>query len=315
MPFMSLLFIAALACYFTPLATAQADAPLIPLKLDVQTVAEGFTFTEGPALAPDGSIYFSDIPKNSVHRYDPATGETTRFTDDSRGTNGMTFVGRFLVACEDREGRRVSIRPIDEAHTTFDPSQVIAADYEGKRFNGPNDVVAITAGVIYFTDPAYRREDLDLFVEGVYAVLPANDNNSPQVVQLISTLDRPNGIGVSPDEKTLYINDNRAQKVYAYTLAAPDRATDERVLIDLADLGGPDGLTVDAHGRLYIAIFGKGVLVATATGERLGFIEIGPNTTNCAFGADGKTLYITADGGLKSVVLNTDSATGRGPAK
>jgi sugar lactone lactonase YvrE len=294
---------------------ADETSPVITANAVVETVASGYTFTEGPALAPDGSIFFSDIPNRSIHRFDPATGETTVFTDNSRGTNGMVFHRRWLITCEDH-GRAVSLRPVDEQHTTFDPSQVLAESFEGNRFNGPNDVLfAEQMGLIYFTDPAYRKKDIEQDAEGVYVILPGLDEqgkSGPSVVRLIDDLVRPNGIGLSPDEQTLYVADNGDAKLLAFDVLSPEQVGNKRVIVDLSDLGKPDGMTVDAHGRLYVAIFDQGVLVLSAAGDRLGFIATGAKTTNCTFGADGKTLYITADKGLQRVVLNTDSRQGLG---
>ena len=283
-------------------SAATAEPPIVPADAAVEVVSRGgFAFTEGPALAPDGSIYFTDIPNRRIHRYDPETGKTTRFVDDSGRANGLMFGHGFLWACEG--GRRV-LRGYEKLGTGDAMRFVPAPDFGGKRFNSPNDLVVTDAGV-YFTDPRYgKRDDMEMEIEGVYFV--DFDLEAPErVVRVVDDLVRPNGIGLAPDGETLYVNDAADKKIWAYPVLAPDRLGPARLLNDLADLGGGDGMALDARGRVYNAIYGKGVLVLSPGGERLGFIETGPQTTNCVFGADGRTLYVTAEKSLKRVVLNT----------
>ncbi|MEO1235711.1 MAG: SMP-30/gluconolactonase/LRE family protein, partial [Planctomycetota bacterium] len=274
----------------------------------------------------DGSIYFTDIPNNAIHRYDPATGETTLFTDDSGGANGLMFWQSHLWACAGdvgavhcypgRTDRHFTVN--EEGQTvlvaedwrglngnTFEP--LFSFDkFEGKRFNKPNDIVSSAHG-FYFTDPVYGREfEMVQPSEAVYMLrLVDPDDQDFIVLRLIDDLVRPNGIGLSPDEQALYVNDNGDKKIWAYPIPEPGSVGEGRLLNDLADLGGPDGMTVGPRGRIYTTIYGKGVLILSPEGERLGFIETGPQTTNCAFGADGKTLYVTAEKSLKRIVLNT----------
>lgn len=303
------------------------EPPIIPPDAAVEIVSTGdYQFTEGPALAPDGSIYFSDIPNDSIHRYDPATGETTLFTDDSGGANGLMFSinGEFLVACSGKS-RELRYYPSSQngADSTeagewagLDPaaqSEFTFGKIESVPFNSPNDL-AISQDAIYFTDPRYgNRDSMELPHESVYVLTMkpvADEPNTFQVTieKLIDDLVRPNGIGISPDEQTLYVNDNGDEKIWAYPILKPGEVGEGRLLNDLADLGGPDGMTVGPLGRIYTTIYGKGVLILSPEGERLGFLETGPQTTNCVFGADGKTLYVTAEKSLKRVVLSTGVA-------
>ncbi|MEM9883483.1 MAG: SMP-30/gluconolactonase/LRE family protein [Planctomycetota bacterium] len=304
-----------LICVTAPSAAAEApeEAPLIPPDAVVEVVSTGgYRFTEGPALAPDGSIYFSDIPNNAIHRYDPATGKTTLFTDDSGGANGLMFMDGHLYACAGKrrtvdiypavrsdDGQWESIRP--EIHHSFDSSN--------GRFNSPNDIV-FNGREAFMTDPRYgKRDDLEKPGEFVYSLDSADDLRSFAINTVAEDLVKPNGIGISPDRETLYIADNGDKKIFAYKIHTFARIGDRRLLHDLSDLGGPDGMTVDHAGRLYVAIFGKGILILSPDGERLGFLETGPQTTNCVFGADGRTLYVTAEKALKRVVLNTGAPT------
>ena len=318
--------------------TAAADpAPLIPPGAEVQTVTTGYKFTEGPALAPDGSIYFTDIPNNAIHRYDPATGETTLFTGDSGGANGLTFFRGQLFACAGRaralQGYEARYRGADPAVPADRPSEdgssipglawdglnpqpseeAMVDTFDGKRLNSPNDLV-ITDDAVYFTDPRYgNRDGMEQSVEGVYALTrPQAGAMKPyQIERVIDDLVRPNGIAVSPDQQTLYVCDHGGEKLYAYAIEGPGMLGERRLVVDTAEHvpGGPDGMTVDAKGRLYTAMAGKGqsVLIVSPEGEKLGVIATGPQTTNCTFAADGKTLYITAEKSLKRITLNVEA--------
>ena len=272
----------------------------------IEVVAEGFDFVEGPALAPDGAIYFSDIPNAAVHRFDPETGETTLLSDESGGANGLFFLpdGR-LLACEGGDPRQVALWKL---HGQGVPRYTRDAVVTG-HYNGPNDaVIRATSGHAFFTDPNYAKRADPAEFEGVYRVdlniatksIPAQHTAAPVIRDLV----RPNGIGLSPDQNTLYVADNTAKLVMAYPLDDDANVGEGALFHDTSDLGGPDGMCVDAIGRLYVAIYGKGILILSPNGtRRIGFIPTGPKTTNCAFGADGKTLYVTAEGALKRMAL------------
>ncbi|MEM1212933.1 MAG: SMP-30/gluconolactonase/LRE family protein [Planctomycetota bacterium] len=300
----------------------------------LETLAEGFRFTEGPALASDGSIYFSDIPNQRIHRYDPATNQTTVAMENSQGANGIVIFADqdlesdILITCQGR-GKRVSYGLIDSTTKQVDPSDLLPAkafvtpqDLKNPvtPFNGPNDLVQDKHEGIYFTDPAYgNKVDPENRIEGVFywsfERLP---------VRLITTLKRPNGIALSPDGHTLYVADNHAAEIYAFPVLEPGKLGPGKLFLDLAPLGkrfatpqhkrtggNPDGMTFDPQGNLYIALFGQGILVVTPQAPRpkvLGFIDSGDVTTNCTFAADGKTLYITANRALlrTQVTLTAD---------
>lgn len=342
--------LAAAMCWTLLITAAVAEeSPIIPPDALVEVVSTGgYLFTEGPALAPDGSIYFSDIPNNSIHRYDPATGETTLFTNDSGGANGLMFAEGRLYACAGKARTLRLYGPVTEprtdkwigigkTHRPLDNGPFRL--YQDQPYNSPNDVAYLPASnqqssgflgadAVYFTDPRYgNRDGMKQSVEGVYSIsvhkLEGSDLKKHLEImeaigeepiaepaalfstRIIDDLVRPNGIGVSPDGQMLYVNDNGDEKIWAYPILEPGKVGEGRLLNDLADLGGPDGMTVGPLGRVYTTIYGKGVLILSPEGERLGFLETGPQTTNCVFGADGKTLYVTADKSLKRVVLNT----------
>src|SRR5262245_36086963 len=162
--------------------------------------------TEGPAVAPDGSIYFSDIPfgkdKGMIHRFDPKTKKTTVFAEDSHKSNGLKFdaLGR-LLACEgsDEGGRCVSRWDVKTGKR-----EVVADKYMGKRFNAPNDLVLDRKGRIYFSDPRYLGDEpRELEHRAVYRI-----NTDGSVVEVTHEVEKPNGIALSPDDKTLYLADH-----------------------------------------------------------------------------------------------------------
>ena len=197
-------------------------------------------FTEGGALDADGSILFSDIG-NRIMKYDPKTGQTTVFREPSGRANGMVFDsrGRLIVAEGANTGgnRRVSITERDGTVRT------LADNYDNKRFNSPNDVAVDSAGRVYVSDPRYvGNEPRELDTESVYLI-----SNEGYVIPLLTTALKPNGLALSPDEKTLYIADNGAHR---RALIAADRGPDgkvsnARVIHEFARGHGIDG--TDRH--------------------------------------------------------------------
>ncbi|MBS0262293.1 MAG: SMP-30/gluconolactonase/LRE family protein [Planctomycetes bacterium] len=293
--------------------------------------------TEGPAVAPDGSIYFSDIPfgsdKGMILRFDPQTKKTTVFTDDSHKSNGLKFDGKGnLYACEGSdEGGQAVVRWDVKTKTRT----VIADKYMGKRFLAPNDLVLDAAGRIYFSDPRYLgTEPKEIDHKAVYRI----DTNGT-VVEITRECEKPNGIALSPDGKTLYLADHNngtdrilvppdpnekvtpgAMKIYAFPLGADGLVNGPRkILVDFKDQAGCDGMTVDAKGHIYLTARGlkrPGVMVIDPTGKEVAFIPTGmPNQTadkpavgipsNVTFGlnADRNKLYITVDTQLYRIPL------------
>lgn len=330
-----------LACALSLLLAACAHAQLVPEGAQVERVATGMKFTEGPALGPDGAIYFSDIPNRKVHRFDPASGETTVFLEDSGGSNGLHWdaQGR-LVLCADKS-RKVTRRELDGEIT------VIEDEFEGKKLNSPNDLDLDAQGGIYFTDPSWaKRENRDMDEMGVYYISSYGPSTTPRsatatsddtidtpdgtfrvpveqsprtlgVRRLITDLKRPNGIAFSLDEKQLYVADNDGGVVYAYDLAAPGEVSNKREFAKppAGTKGGPDGMTIDRVGNLYAAWHGDGAVhVWSPQGEHLARIELPKDgdkavqPTNVEFAADGTTLYVTGGGSLYRVKLNVPEA-------
>jgi len=262
-------------------------------------------FTEGPAYGPDRCIYFSDIG-NRLMRFDPTTGKTTVHREPSGRTNGLDFDARGrLVACEGANTggkRRVSITEKDGTVRT------LAERWNGKRFNSPNDLTVDLKGRVYFTDPRYvGDEPREIDLESVYRIDPDGT-----VTRVITDVQKPNGIILSPDMKTMYLADNNA-KGNKHLLALPlnDDGTvgPKRILYDFGSDRGIDGMSIDVKGNIYAtAGQGKtsGVHVFNAKGEKLAFIATPETATNCVFGGqDRKTLYITAGVSLYRIPVST----------
>jgi len=251
------------------------------------------SFTEGGALDQDGTILFSDIG-NRIMRFDPKTGRTTVFREPSGRANGMVFdkLGRLIVAegANVGGGRRVSITDRDGTIRT------LADSYDTKRFNSPNDVAVDREGRVYVSDPRYvGDEPRALDFEGVFVVDLQGD-----AVPLITTAIKPNGLALSPDEKTLLISDNGARRrvLIAAERGPSGKVSNPRIIHDFGSGRGIDGMTVTTDGRIVAAGAADGkaaVLILSSAGNILATIPMPESPTNVEFGGDDrKTLYITA---------------------
>lgn len=268
-----LLCLAFLACAQAPATISDLvaeGAELVPLPGE-------YKFTEGPAVAANGDVYFTDIPNNRIHRWSP-DGTVSVFFEPTGGANGLMFTrGGNLLACEGSKGRVIGIDPAGGIG-------VIAAEYEGRRFNSPNDLWIDAAGGVYFTDPVYGREVVQ-DGEHVYYVPP--DRETP--VRVIDDLVRPNGVIGTPDGKLLYVADHGDNKTYRYSIRPDGTLADKALFCE----SGSDGMTLDEEGNLYLT--GAGVLVFSPGGEQIGAIEVPQRPTNLCFGGpDRRTLLITA---------------------
>jgi len=251
-----------------------------------ELVVKGLKFTEGPAWHAKGILLFSDIPANRIYRWEEGK-EPTVFREPSNNSNGLAFdsQGR-LLACE-HGARRVTRTEADGTVT------VLADKIEGKRLNSPNDLALAADGSIYFTDPPYgvKYEDRELDFQGVYRVSPGG-----KLALLVKDLGRPNGIGLSPDGKRLYVDDSEARTVYVYDVQGDGSVANGRLLINLGLHGTRvcDGLKVDVEGNLYVTGT-DAVYVVSPEGRLLAKIGCPGQCTNCCFGGvDGKTLFVTS---------------------
>jgi gluconolactonase len=299
------------ALLFVSLAVSAADSPLVPGEKPVREASAGAG--EGPAWDAKGHLYFTGGGR-ITRRDGPGKYQTVR---EAPGANGLLFDHQDrLIACENR---RVTRTEADGAIT------VLADTLGGKRFNSPNDLAIDSKGRIYFSDPRYGRRDGMERTEGVYRIdAPGN------VTQILGegSVDRPNGLLVSPDDRYLYVADNNnntdggVRKLWRFDLR-PDGAVDARsrkLIFDWKTSRGPDGLDVDQEGRLYVAAgrnkptpyetpepYKGGVYIISPDGKLIEVIPIPDDeVTNVAFGgSDRKTLFITAGGNLWSIRVNT----------
>jgi gluconolactonase len=267
-------------------------AALPPASLDdivdgeLELIADGHMFTEGPVWSPEGYLLFSDIPANIIFRWSEGE-QPSAFIMPSGNSNGLAFdaMGRLLAA--EHGNRRVSRRVIGQ------DAETVADQYQGSKLNSPNDLVVRSDGTIYFTDPPYgiQQNQQELDFQGVFRVDPRG------AISLVADdFDRPNGIVLSPDELKLYVADTNGEHVRVFDVQPDGSAVGGDVFIDLAsDLpGNPDGMAVDVFGDLYVS-GGGGVRVVTPAGELLGTIDVPESVTNCKFGdPDGQALFITA---------------------
>ncbi|MEL7338786.1 MAG: SMP-30/gluconolactonase/LRE family protein, partial [Planctomycetota bacterium] len=286
---------------------------------NIEVLADGFTWTEGPVWRgtnDEGHLLFSDIPRNTIFKWDPNYGVSVFLTPSGYtgntyyglepGSNGLTLNRKGqLLACEHGD-RRVSVLTTDGGKRT------LVDNYQGKRLNSPNDLVVKSDGTIYFTDPPYglpkraddKRRELDFC--GVYQL-----STDGRLTLLTKELQRPNGIGLSPDERTLYVAQSDPKRAIWMAFDLSDGKgplPPGRLILDVTDRVGdqhpglPDGMTVDKRGNIWGSGPG-GIYVFTPTGEQLGRLVTGDRTSNCTFGPDQKVLYMTVNHRLCRVRL------------
>ena len=285
------------------------EAPRSAVSRNVEAVAT-VAFTEGPTVDAEGTVYFTDIPNSRIMTLSP-DGELSTFRQPSNRANGLIFDSEWrLLACEGGEGRaspRVTRTNIETGEI-----EVIADAYQGQPLQQPNDLTIDGGGRIYFTDrPVLDPASTPTGVHGVYRVDPDSTIEriltEPEIV-------RPNGIVISPDDRTLYLiethpGEGGARMIRAYDLSEAGSVSNMRVFHDFYPGRSGDGMTIDSEGNLYVAaglhrLRGTsetldtkcGVHVFLPDGRLKEFIPIPEDTiTNCAFGGpDLKTLYVTA---------------------
>lgn len=313
-------------------APGDAASPFSP-GAALETLWTEGGFTEGAAAGPDGKLYFSDFaqPFESgparVMKFDPVSMEVSVHCPDSGMGNGLMFTrdGRLIGCCASPLGGH-------RALVEFTPDggvEVVAGTFEGKRFNSPNDLVIDRKGRVYFTDPKYvGPEEMELESFDVYRLDP---DGTLQVAT--SAIDKPNGIILSPDQRTIYIaetdNGSARADIEKDPPPRPGRMTlnafpvnddgslgEKRVLVDFGDQLGIDGMTMDTSGRIYAAVRSEarpGIVVFSPDGEELAYLATPDLPTNCCFGRgeESDRLYITAGGGFYRI---RTSATGYHPA-
>ena len=270
---------------------AQNAEPVVPAGAMVKKLAGDFTFTEGPAWDRKGTLYFSDIPNQTIHTWSEAKGVGV-FKKLEGASNGLWF---------DKEGNLYACQPAGRAVVRLTPDgkeTVIADSYEGKKLNSPNDLWMAPDGGLYFTDPRYGQMN-DLELDGFYVFYVPPAKTGGKLRRILSDLKKPNGVVGTADGKKLYVADPGAQKTYVYNIAEDGSLTNRRV----AAPTGSDGLTLDERGNLYVT--GKTIRIYSPEAKVVGEIELPEVASNLTFGgSDGKTLFITARTSLYAVKLN-----------
>lgn len=313
------------------------DPAIIAPDARLELLFDEACFTEGVTVAPDGQVYFSDITFSSgcrhgdsqlpqagiIWRYDPTSGQASVFRSPSGMANGLKFdTSGNLIAAEgaDFGGRKVTITDMQTGR-----ARILAALYDGRPFNGPNDIAVDLEGRIYFTDPRYLgHEPIMQPTMSVYRIDP-----NGAVTRIISDAGKPNGLLVSPDQTTLYVvsNDNGAldftrlgdtettqrgpMVIWSYDLAPDGTAGNRREFVDYAPYDSAGGLAADTEGNVYAAVRradAPGVYVYNGEGKELAYIPTGDLLpTNLAFGrgANANLLYVTAAGSLFQIRMNS----------
>ncbi len=324
----------------------RAEGPIFPEGAELELlhtrqVELNSGLTEGPAVAPDGSIYFTDMPfgvddNGMILHFDPATGEVSVFTDNSGKSNGLAFnASGDMISCDgaDGGGRRLIRWDLATGEGT-----TLVDNIGGSRFNAPNDLCIDSHQRIYFTDPRYSGEEpRELEHRAVYRV-----DSDGSVIEITHDVEKPNGIVLSPDERTLYIGDHNngsekpstdsnapppvpgAMKVYAFPLDEAGLVSGpRRTLVDFGQVAGCDGMTVDSDGHIYLTcrrLTRPGILVIDSEGNELDFLPTGPENQSGGFedwrgipsnvefgiGDDSHTLYVTIDKSLYRIRVNAE---------
>jgi gluconolactonase len=292
---------------------------IVPKDWKIEKLAEGFGWAEGPIWVKNGGyLLFTDVPGNKMWKWSQKKG-LEKFLDPSgaanpdpaiwreAGANGLAILDRNSILLADTGSR--AIQKLDLRTKQKTP---VATLFDGKKLSSPNDVTRMSTGVLFFTDPPYgfaKGDDAaqkEMPFNGVYRM---GKDGTVSVVE--KELHRPNGVALSPDERTLYVTQSDPGKaiINAYALDVTGNVTGKTLFADLTDLvskeapGLPDGLTVAADGTVFTSGPG-GIVVISKDGKRLGRIGDGKATANCKFGDDGKTLYLTSHDMLARIRLN-----------
>ena len=274
-------------------------AGIIAPGAKVEKLADGFSFTEGPAADAEGNVFFTDQPNDRICKWS-VDGKLTDFLKPCGRSNGLYFdKNGNLLACADMDNELWSI-------DTNGKATVLVKDYKGKKLNGPNDLWIAPNGGVYFTDPLYKRpywtRDPAMQQDGQHVYYLAPDRKT--LMRVTEDLVQPNGIIGTPDGKYLYVADIGDKKTYRYKINADASLSDKTLFCSM----GSDGMTIDSEGNIYLT--GRGVTVFNPAGEQIEQIPIDAGwTANVTFGGkDRHTLFITAQKSLYALRMRVKGA-------
>jgi len=302
---------ALLVLFIIPCARAAEDdfERLVPPGAKVEKLAGGMKFTEGPVWM-DGFLVFSDIPASRLMKWQEPGGLSV-FRDESKIVDGKSGSNVPNGNARDPQGRLVTCEHTYRRVTRTDPgtnkSRVLVDKFNGKKFNSPNDLAVKSDGSIWFTDPPYGMGDEAKEQPGNYVY--RLDPETKDVKPVIKSVEWPNGICFSPDEKRLYVaNSDEKSPVIKVFDVKPDGTVGEGRDFCKIRAGVPDGIRCDAEGRVWSSA-ADGVEVFSTEGKHVGTIHVSEPAANLCFGGeDGKTLFITARTSLYAVKTNVKGA-------
>lgn len=265
----------------------------IPADAKLEKLATGFKFTEGPTWVSwnGGFLVFSDIPANELKKWTRKEGVST-FREPSHNANGNTFAKGRLFTCE-HSGRRVAVQSKGK------PAETLVDQFDGKKFNSPNDVAVKSDGTVWFTDPHYGLGKNKREIEGNYVY--RFDPKTKQVTAVVKDFDMPNGIAFSPDEKKLYVADSgKPHHIRVFDVQKNGTLANGKIFC-VIDKGVPDGIRCDKRGRVWSSAE-DGVQIFAPDGSLIGKILVPETPANLCFGGkDGKTVFITARSSLYAI--------------
>lgn len=269
-------------------SSAFCAEPILDESFGVKKVASGCKFTEGPAVAPDGALMFSDGPNDRIMRLAP-DGKLTEFLKPCGAANGLLFdhEGRLLMCQSSREGGGRALARLEDGEI-----KTLTSKHNGTRLIAPNDLCIDAHGRIYFTDPYYSGEKSQPKA-GVYRFDP---DGTQQL--LVDDLLKPNGIVITPDSGTIYVSDRGTQKLHRYRVSKEGELAPDGIVYDFSPDRGIDGMWLDVEGNIYGAAGqGKttGLFVVSPEGELLLHKPMPEFSTNVTFGGeDMRDLFLTA---------------------
>jgi gluconolactonase len=289
-----------LVLFSWPSSARSDESSIVADGAKVEKLADGFEFTEGPAVDKQGNVYFTDQPNDRILRWS-TDGKLSTFLQPAGRSNGLCFDAQGnLWACADEKNELWRIDPATGKHT------VVVKEHQGKLLNGPNDVWLRPDGGLYFTDPFYQRPywqrgPMEQDQQAVYFLSP----DGKQLTRVAADLKQPNGLIGTPDGKTLYVADIGDNKTLAYDIQPDGSLTGKREFCAL----GSDGMTLDAADNVYLT--GKGVTVFDKTGKKIEQIAVPEEwTANVCFGGpEMQTLFITAGKGLYGLKMKVKGVT------